>query len=299
MTEKEKVQITVLTTPSQEHASTCSLVLAAVNIPHSVDFDNTNYLINVPTENAALAIYHLRAYKQENKNWPPPQESTDSSTSTMQPPTLLVIAGLILFYYITGPWSSQSDWFIFGAGDSTAILTKGEYYRLITPLTLHADIIHLLGNCLMGGFLLHFFCRSTGPGIGLFATLVAAVLGNYVNVLIRGDGHIFVGFSTAVFAIIGMLAMISFHSKRKLTKLQVVLPLMAGVGLLAMTGSSGERTDLGAHLFGLLSGFAIGRLLITDFLTRLRTSPTLQTVLFLLTAIIVYMSWDIAMVIVH
>ncbi len=295
MKDTEKDQTIILTTPNQEYASTCALVLTAVNIPHNVEHEDNLFVIRVPHANAAMASYHLRSYDQENKNWPPPQEYTEQSSSSIQPPTLLIIGALALFYSITGPWNGQSEWFAFGAGDSTAILTRGEYHRLITPLTLHADITHLLGNCLMGGFLLHFFCRSAGPGLGVFATLIAAVLGNYINVLLHGNGHLFVGFSTAVFAIIGMLAMISFHSKRKLTKLQVFLPIMAGAGLLAMTGSSGERTDLGAHFFGMLSGFAIGRLLITEYLIKIRSSSALQLFLFIFTVIIVYMSWDNAM----
>ena len=43
------------------------------------------------------------------------------------------------------------------AGDSAAILNNFQLYRLVTALTLHADIVHLLGNCFLGGFLLHFF----------------------------------------------------------------------------------------------------------------------------------------------
>jgi hypothetical protein len=35
-------------------------------------------------------------------------------------------------------------------------------------------------------------------------------------------------------------------------------PLAGGVGVLAMLGAPGGRTDFGAHLFGLLAGMAIG-----------------------------------------
>jgi hypothetical protein len=39
-----------------------------------------------------------------------------------------------------------------------------------------------------------------------------------------------------------------------------VAPLIAGLGLLAYTGTAGENTDLGAHLFGFIAGFALGLL---------------------------------------
>jgi hypothetical protein len=35
-------------------------------------------------------------------------------------------------------------------------------------------------------------------------------------------------------------------------------PIVAGLGLLAFTGTGGENTDLFAHLFGFVAGFAMG-----------------------------------------
>ena len=61
--------------------------------------------------------------------------------------------------------------------------------------------------------------------------------------------------STAVFAAVGILCGCNL---RRFTLRGVLLPLGAGVGLLAMLGSSGDRTDLGAHLWGLLVGLACG-----------------------------------------
>ncbi len=286
----------VVETNQQEHLSACSLVLTAVHIPHTILTEGKTFIIYVSREDAENARYHLFSYQSENVNWPPPQpQFSEQNSSAIQPPTFIVIGALVLFYNVTGPWNLRSDWFSYGAGDSTAILQHGEYYRIITALTLHADLTHLLGDCFLGGFLLHFFCKTVGPGIGVFAVLLSAALGNYINVYLHGPGHHFVGYSTAVFATIGMLAMASYHSKKSVSNLQILVPVMAGAALLAMTGSSGERTDLGAHFFGILSGFFIGRLLITEPVIKLRKSSLLQLVLFLLTAFIVYFSWEIGM----
>jgi rhomboid protease GluP len=40
-----------------------------------------------------------------------------------------------------------------------------------------------------------------------------------------------------------------------------IAPIVAGLGLLAFTGTAGENTDLGAHLFGFVAGFGGGLLL--------------------------------------
>jgi rhomboid protease GluP len=184
--------------------------------------------------------------------------------------SLIVAGGLALLYSITGDWHQQSIWFAAGAGDSAAMLNEGQWYRLVTPLTLHADLSHLLSNCLLGGFLLHFFFHLTGNGIGLLALLGSAALGNLLNVLGHGPGHLFVGFSTAIFSVIGMLCTISHAGRSGRPFLHVFMPIMAGLALLAFLGSSGERTDLGGHLFGLLSGLIFGNLVRLPWFLVLR-----------------------------
>jgi rhomboid protease GluP len=295
MTDFDQDEAIVAETDNTEELSAGSLVLSAVQIRHTISTRGHMYIISVDIADADKAREHLKAYHLENRDWPPQKIDIEQNTSAIQPPTLMVIAALFLFYNVTGPWQQGSLWFSNGAGNSTAILYHDEYFRLVTALTLHADLPHLLGNCFLGGFCLHFFCRSTGPGIGVAAALGAAVLGNYINVVVHGEGHHFVGFSTAVFATIGMLAMDSYHSKKKFSKLQLAVPFMGGVALLAMMGSSGERTDIGAHFFGLLSGFFIGRLLITETLLGIRKSSLLQLFLFFCTALTVYWSWEAAM----
>jgi len=299
MTEPDTDKTVVFETRSQEHLSASSLVLSAVGITHTISADEGLYRILTDDKDKQAANYHLSTYLAENKNWPPKKDFTEQSSSSIQPPTILVLSALILFYTVTGPWSSHSHWFKQGAGDADAILQAGEYFRIITALTLHADLTHLMGNCFLGGFLLHFFCRTVGPGIGVFSILLSAALGNYINVYLHGSDHLFVGYSTAVFSTIGMLAMVSYHTNRKLTSYQVFAPFMAGIALLAMTGSSGERTDLGAHFFGLASGFFTGGLLITNAAIKLRSYPSLQLFLFLFSATIVYLSWEQALALVY
>lgn len=293
--EKPVYSKTVLETDTKQKLMSCSLVLSAVGISHKVSQTQEKVMLQVSADNLHAAQFQIQAYTEENKNWPPkPDKSVDSFVPFLQPPTLLLIGALALFFSVTGAWSSQSFWFTQGAGDAHKILQNHEYYRLITALTLHADTVHLLGNCFFGGFLFHFFCKLTGNGIGMFSMLTTATLGNFINVSLHGDQHLFVGFSTAVFAIIGMLAMLNRHNR--ISKHYVrVIPFMAGAALLAMIGSSGERTDLGAHLFGLCCGFGMGWLLGRPLFLRLRDSMVLQTSLFLLSCGIIVFAWKAAL----
>ncbi len=175
------------------------------------------------------------------------------------------------------------------------MLAGGQWYRLITSLTLHADFAHLAGNCLIGGILFYFFLQINGAGFGLLAVLLSGAAGNLTNDLAHGRDHLSVGFSTAIFGIIGMLSMYQMAEQRQPFGLRLFIPFMAGAALLAMLGSSGERTDLGSHLFGLLSGLVIGLFIALKPIKQLRQSPFLQISLFILAIAVLILSWNSAL----
>ena len=280
----------------QRDIENCSLVLSAKNIGHRLrPDDNGATMILVPAGLAEEARHQLELFFRENKNWPQQDAVATSPGMTAAPPTLFLLGALALFYYITGPWQYDSVWFAGGAGDANAILQDGQWYRLITALTLHADLPHLLGNCLIGGLLMHFFLQIHGTGVGLLAILLTGMAGNYINVALRGGDHLFVGFSTAVFSIIGMLSLYQIVELRRPFGIRALLPLMGGVGLLAMLGTGGIRTDLGAHLFGLAAGVAGGFCLGLPAVRRLKSSPFLQTCLFFLSVSILLVCWNLAL----
>jgi len=165
---------------------------------------------------------------------------------------------MVLFHVITGPWSWHSKWFRQGAVALRPILEQGEWWRLFTALTLHADVVHLAGNVLIGGMVVHFLCVEIGSGLGWSLLVLAGAAGNYLNLIWRHGEHLSIGFSTAVFGAVGLLCGLKVKSLVRWREL--LLPLGAGGGLLAMIGTSGERTDLGAHIFGLAVGIVFGAL---------------------------------------
>ena len=125
--------------------------------------------------------------------------------------------------------------------------------------------------------------------------LVTATIANLVNVMVHGPGHLFVGFSTAIFSVIGMLCTISFATHTKRLTLHFFMPVMSGLALLAFLGSSGERTDLGAHLFGLLCGLVSGNFVRLPLFATLRSSFLAQTLLGAFTFVIFYGCWLLAL----
>ena len=72
------------------------------------------------------------------------------------------------------------------------------------------------------------------------------------------------------------------------------LPLAAALGLLALLGASGENTDIGAHLFGFISGIWLG--LLSEFLTQKIEHPwrRIDQWMAILTASLVLGAWGLA-----
>nr|WP_321464920.1 rhomboid family intramembrane serine protease [uncultured Desulfobulbus sp.] len=269
-----------------------ALVLESVGIAYHLEVNDRSLWVN--GEDAANALEQLQLYQEENVNWPPVAPAPDLHPE--EPPTALVVGGLVLFHLVTGNWSTNSAWFTQGAVDTDALVGRGEWWRLVTALTLHADAVHLVGNCLLGGVLIHLLSRLIGYGSAWFLLVAMGSLGNWCNVIWRHSPHLSVGFSTAVFAAVGILSGVQAVRRRTVSWKDLMLPLGAGLALLALLGTEGERTDLGAHFFGFVCGLGAGMLIgATSILAWCR--PALgQRLFFALTFAIVLLCWWRAMV---
>jgi membrane associated rhomboid family serine protease len=170
----------------------------------------------------------------------------------------LFAIALLTFFIWSGPSAARSGWFVAGASDASLVMA-GEWWRTITALTLHADSNHLLSNLAIGTVVVTMVMRRTGVGLGAAAVVVAGALGNAVNAWGYGGDHRSIGFSTAVFGAIGILGGLTYIGARNRTRgARPAWTAIAGtLALLAMLGAS-ERTDILAHLFGTLTGIAVG-----------------------------------------
>jgi len=284
---------------SRHQAEQWSLVLRAANIPSVIEFEKRSWVIKVSPLHEKQALREIAAFMEENRDWPPHEPDKKRPLPTLtkyQPPTILMMGALVIFFIITGPWTSGSAWFSNGAISGKQILENGQWYRLVTALTLHADIVHLCGNIIIGGVMVHFLCRLLGNGLGWFLILAAGTLGNFINILLHGSSHNSVGFSTAIFGAIGILSGYQAAARRSASLKEILLPLAAGAGLLAFLGAGGPKTDLGAHFFGLLSGGILGGLLVFLPSQNILIKKTLlQVNLFIASLAIVGICWWFAM----
>ncbi|MBW2268312.1 MAG: rhomboid family intramembrane serine protease [Deltaproteobacteria bacterium] len=234
-----------------------ALALAADGLASRVTSATEGFAVEVAVEQLAQAAVALDAYDHEN----PAGERPDRGPTTPPfSPAGFVVGGLLLaFFLVTGPRDSNAHWFARGSADAEHILF-GELWRSVTALTLHADLGHVLSNAVSSTLFIGAVCGALGVGLGGALVLLAGAAGNLANALFHGAHHDSVGASTAVFAAVGILSALAFAARRRreTRTRRAWLALGAGLALLAMLGTAGDRVDLWAHLFGWLAGIAAG-----------------------------------------
>lgn len=256
-----KVEAQAGTHLAQRRARLWALVLEARYIENRVEPGGGGWQVLVPHSRLEDACRELRLYVEENHNWPPflpPVRPMAKNTL----PTLCVLLLLATFHNLTNldltvMGRHPVDWAEIGSAHGSAIL-RGEWWRVITALTLHADALHLMSNLAIGGFFVVYLCRDLGSGLAWTLLLASGACGNLANAYIQLPSHNSVGSSTAVFGAVGILGAISMMRYRHHLRRRWPLPVAAALALLVLLGTEGERTDLGAHLFGFCFGSLFG-----------------------------------------
>jgi membrane associated rhomboid family serine protease len=236
----------------------------AAEIQVDIDADEEFFTLLVPTEAEVQARAHLADSEAEARRVEP-----------VVPPVRLHeyawmgCAGyalvLIIAAYCENQFLFERDWQTLGALRGTVPRT-GEWWRSVTALMLHADTGHLFANLCFGLLFGYFAGQMLGAGLAWAGTLLAAILGNVIDIALMPSQQVSLGASTAVFATLGLLSAYSWrkHSNARAKWAYRGAPLVAGIALLAMTGSGSgaenDNTDVLAHLSGFAAGIAVGLL---------------------------------------
>jgi rhomboid protease GluP len=240
----------------QSDAEADALALVAIGIGSRIVEREVGLALVVAGPDALRADHELAEYNRENQI--PAPMALRPSHEGLGP--ALAYAAILMFVH--GAASRDVfglDWWT--AGYAQAGLTVGgEWWRTVTALTLHADLGHLAGNVLAGSVFGVALAQFLGPGLAWFSILIAAAIANGLNALAHPASHTAVGASTAVFAALGLISVLSWKRKAVPTArgMRGWLPLVAGLALLVDLGTGGERTDVGAHAFGFIVGVAFG-----------------------------------------
>ncbi len=275
----------VRVSPDHAQAEAWDFVLEAVGIEHRIAATAEGWAVMVPAPLVASALAALDAHDKEAEEGPVREPQVpDHGRSYVG---LAAAATILAFFWVSGPrdGADAGGWFRVGSGVAGQIM-NGQWWRAVTALTLHADIMHVTGNAVFTVLFLSALGRWLGGGVALFSTLLAGTAGNLLTALIYGGRHNVVGASTATFAALGLLAGLQFMRRFDVRMVgwrkRAFLAVAASLGLLAMLGT-GEKSDMLAHAtglgFGLLLGLPLARFSRRFLNVRLQSACLAATVI--------------------
>jgi len=280
---------------TRERARLWALVLDARGVPCCLEKPEPGgWELHVPHEQLRRAMEEIGRYEERNRNWPPPlpppRPMVENTLSTLSVLILLATFHNVVRLDLILPGGISPDWLEAGSARAARIL-EGDWWRIVTSLTLHRDVAHLLGNLCIGGVFVFLLCRELGSGLAWSLIIAAGGLGNLVNALVQSANHDSVGASTAVFGTVGILASLSMVRYRHHLQKRWGLPVASAISLLTLLGTEGKNTDLGAHFFGFLAGVLIG--LLAEHLIARRGHPgsLLNALLALIAGLTVAVAW--------
>ena len=236
---------------------TLELVLSARGIESRVAYDAGVWRLLVTADDLLDANRELVAYDRENVPAPPVAMPTVIDNGYVGVAGYLAAIWLVMFCDASAAFGW--DWRGIGRLQAGAV-ASGEFWRLVTALTLHADIGHIAANSLFGGLFGVLVGRYFGSGLGWLCIVLGGILGNALNVIVRHEDFSSIGASTATFAAVGLTAAFAWRSGyfRRLTWQRGFAPVFAAIAFFAYTGIGDERTDVVAHVAGLIAGFGLG-----------------------------------------
>ena len=193
----------------------------------------------------------LRRNQQLNTIW----AMVDKSRVT----ALIVAINVAMFVLlsVTGGADDSINLYRWGAKFGPAI-QAGDWYRLISPVFLHAGLFHIAANT----FALVIFGPRLEQEFGALAFvatyIVAGVCGVAASYLVSPT--LSVGASGAVFGMVGAYGIFLVRNRREFGGQvnRVILNLIFILGINIVFGLVWPGIDQGAHIGGLIAGAAMG-----------------------------------------
>lgn len=272
-----------------------SLVVSAMQVPHWVLRREEAFALCVEPPWAARVSVELERFEAEKR------QRTAPPAAMPLPAGYSTISLYACVWIMSGLYAAQASgpkwWEERGIASSRAIM-HGEWWRAFTALTLHADIEHLGANLAAGLVYAAFLLPIMGSGWTWLFIVLAGGAGNWLNAWGHRDiEHLSLGSSTAVFAALGMLVAAQCHMRtlalRQVRLGEFLVPVGAGLGLLAYLGVGDQQTDYMAHFFGLLAGAPFGAAAVCLRLGA-RTPWAVQAALAWSAAGVLALSWWLA-----
>ena len=166
----------------------------------------------------------------------------------------LIVINIVMFL-LTYTLNSQVD-LVYYLANNKVLVKSGEYYRLITCMFLHSDIIHIGFNMYALYILGPQVERYYGKSKFLLIYFVSGLLGSLFSCVFMNDLSFSIGASGAIFGLLGSIAYFTYYYRATLQGLlrsQIVPVIVLNLCL----GLFIPDIDIFAHLGGLIGGILI------------------------------------------
>jgi rhomboid protease GluP len=154
------------------------------------------------------------------------------------------------------------DSFTFYGLKINSYILAGEYWRLVTPMFFHANLLHIFFNM----YALYIIGQQIEPQLGyarfLMVYFFSGVAGFYASFLFNPSAAS-LGASGAIFGLIGALAIFLYRHRKMLGRMgRAMLSNVLIIIVLNLVLSLTPGIDLSGHLGGLVSGSVLAWVLV-------------------------------------
>lgn len=174
----------------------------------------------------------------------------------LNPVGIIIIINFFVFFFPTivnffsKRYLSSQEFLTYGWKENSAI-KEGEYYRLITAMFLHSDLLHLVSN-MWALFVLGVAFSELLPWLFIIVYFLSGIVGNIFSFLF--NPYPSVGASGSIFGLVGFILVQSLVNMKIDGFINLILYSVVSFVLASLPGS---RIDKFGHLGGLLTGALI------------------------------------------
>ncbi|RPJ99801.1 hypothetical protein BSBH6_03820 [Bacillus subtilis] len=174
--------------------------------------------------------------------------------------TFILALQAVLWLFFSLPVHSVVLWRDAVTGYNLGV-ANGEWWRLITPVLLHAGFTHLLFNSMSIFLFAPALERMLGKARFLLVYTGSGIIGNIGTYVAEPLDYVHVGASGAIFGLFGVYLFMVLFRKELIGQehSKMILTLLAFAVLMSFINSN---INMMAHLFGLCGGFLLSFLCV-------------------------------------
>ncbi len=209
-----------------------------------------------PTSNIRVSLNKVQNSISKNMRKLQRSKTISNNRVTLGLSAILLAVFLYTYYFaITRNISFNQALFVLGAYNKEFMVLTKQYYRFITPMFLHASVLHLLMNSLSMRNLGVLLEKEMGSWRYLL-TIVLGTLYGTAFLFVRSEVGMVVGISAGIYALLGVLVVYLFEKdllKNRMIRMNIISTFLLNLYISLM-----PNVSMTGHLGGLFIGVILG-----------------------------------------